>query len=191
MVEGERPRPVTGIEDDRRLRVVGAAGPAGGPGQEDRRDRVKTRVSRRVGVGAELPDELDVEGCLLASLPDRGRLERLAVIDEAAGQGPAGGRVLALDEDDAAAPAAVHDLDDDVDRRERVPVLRAGHGRFDLRDHCSKNGDKASPFSVPNSAGRPRTGTVSGGFAGSSGRLFGIKNATIMDVNRSRMGDRP
>lgn len=132
MVEGERPSPVPGIEDDRRLRVVGAARPARGPGQENRRDGVEARVARRIGIRAELADELDVERGLLPGLPDGGRLERFAVIDEAAGQGPAGGRVLALDENDAKALPAVHDLDDEVDRWERVPELAAGHVRHDL-----------------------------------------------------------
>ncbi len=127
MVEGQRPAPVAGVDDDGRPGVVDAPGLARGPGQEDRRDRMEARVPGRVRVGAQLPDELDVEGGLLAGLSDRGRLKRFAVIDEAAREGPAGGRVLALDEDAAAAPAAVHDLDDDVDRGERVPVLRAGH----------------------------------------------------------------
>ena len=127
MVEGERQRPVAGVEDDGRPGIVGAPGVARGPGQKDCRDRVEARVARRVGVRAELADELDVERGLLAGLADGGRLDRLAVIDEAAGQGPAGGRVLPLDEDDAAPPAAVHDLDDDVDGRERVAIRAAGH----------------------------------------------------------------
>ncbi len=127
MVEGERPRPVAGIEDYRCLRVVCAARPARGPGQEDRRDGVEARVARGIGIGAELADELDVERGFLTGFPDGGRLERFAVVDEAAGQGPAGGRVPALDENDAAAPPAVHNLDDDVDRRERVPELAARH----------------------------------------------------------------
>ena len=127
MVEGETPRPVMGIEDDRGLGIVGPARLTPGPGQEDRRDGVEAGVPRRVGVGAELAEELDVERGLFTGLPDRRRLEGLAVIDEAAGQGPAGGRVLALDEDDAAAPPAGHDLDDDVDRGERIPVFGAGH----------------------------------------------------------------
>ena len=87
---------------------------------------MEARVPRRVGVRAELAEELDVERGLLAGLADGRRLEGLAVFDEAAGEGPAGGRVLPFDQDDTAAPA-VHDLDDDVDRGERVPVLRAGH----------------------------------------------------------------
>lgn len=128
MVEGERPLPVPGVEHDRRLRVVGSPGIARGPGQEDRRDRVEARVARRVRIRAELTYELDIERGLFAGLADGGRLERLAVVDEAARQRPAGGRVLALDKDDAPAPSAVHDLDDDVDGGEGVSELGAGHG---------------------------------------------------------------
>lgn len=128
MVEGERERPVAGIGDDGRPGIVGPPGPARRPGQEDRRDRVEARVARRVGVGAELADELDLERGLLAGFPDGRRFERFAVVDEAAGQGPAGRRVLSLDEDDAPPPRAGPDLDDDVDGRERVAVLGAGHG---------------------------------------------------------------
>ena len=127
MVEGERQAPVAGIEDDGRSGVVGALGKAFGPGQEDRRDGVVPGVPRRVGIGAQLAEEIDVERGLLASLPDGGRLERLAVFDEATGQGPARRGVPPLDEDDAAAPSAVGDLDDDIDGRQRIAKLGAGH----------------------------------------------------------------
>lgn len=127
MVEGERSVPVPGIEDYGRPGVVGPYRIFRGPGQEDRGDRVEARVPRGVRVGAELADELDVERGLFAGLPDGGRFERLAVVDEAAGQRPAGGRVLPLDKDDAPHPAAVHDLDDDVDGGEGVPEFGAGH----------------------------------------------------------------
>ena len=127
MVKRERPRPVVGVEHDRRLRVVGSPGVALGPGQENRRDRVEARVPRRVRIRAELADELDIERGLLAGLADGGRLQGLAVVDETARQRPAGGRVLALDEDDAPAPSALHDLDDDVDGGEGVSELGAGH----------------------------------------------------------------
>lgn len=115
MVEGQKQAPVPGIDDDRDSRVVGGLRLALGPGDEHGRDRVKARVPRGVGVGVELAEELDVERCLLAGLADGRLLERLAVIDKAAGQGPAGRRVPALDEDDAACLPAVHDFDDDVD----------------------------------------------------------------------------
>jgi len=127
MVEGERPRPVAGVEHDRRLRVVGALGMARGPGQEDRRDRVEARVPRWVRIRAELAHELDIERSFFAGLADGGRLERLAVVDEASRQRPAGGRVPALDEDDAPGPSAFHDLDDDVDGGEGVSEFGAGH----------------------------------------------------------------
>lgn len=161
MIEGQRPAAVAGIGDDGRPGVVAAPGPARGPGQEDRRDGVEARVPGRVRVGPELAEELDIERGLFAGLPDGGRLERLAVVDEAAGQRPAGRRVLPLDEDDAPAPAAVHDLDDDVHRGERVAELAAGHGLSTFRAHCrgrvrnlstGENGDEASPFSPAQSS---------------------------------------
>jgi hypothetical protein len=127
VVEGERPRPVAGVEHDRRFRIVSSPGIARGPGQEDRRDRVEARVPRRVGIRAELAHELDIERGFLAGFADGRRLERLAVVDEAARQRPARGRVLALDEDDAPGPSAFHDLDDDVDGGEGVSELGAGH----------------------------------------------------------------
>ena len=127
MVEGKGEASVAGIEDDGRPGVIGALGFARRPGQEDRRDRMEARVPRGVRVGAQLADELDIERGLLASLPDGGRFERFAVVDEAAGQRPAGGRVLPLDEDDAPPLAAGHDLDDDVDGGEGVPELAACH----------------------------------------------------------------
>ena len=132
MVESERQAPVAGVEDDRRPGVVGAFGIALGPGHEDRRDRMETGVARRVRVCAQLAEELDVERGLLAGLADRGRLERLAVLDKTAGEGPAGRRVPPLDEDDAPSAALVHDLDDDVDGRDRVAELGAGHRMIGL-----------------------------------------------------------
>jgi len=88
---------------------------------------MEARVASGVGVGVELPEELDVERCLLSGFPDRGRFERLAVIDETAGQGPTGRGVLALDEDDASPFSAGHDFDDDVDGGHGVAELRARH----------------------------------------------------------------
>ena len=130
MVEGERQAPVSGIEDDGRAGIVGAPRDALGPGQEDRRDGVKAGVPGRVRIRPQLAEELDLERSFLARLPDGGRLERLAVVDETPGKGPAGRGVLALDEDDAELPPAPHDLDDDVDGRKGVAVLGAGHGRI-------------------------------------------------------------
>ena len=127
MVEGERPRPVAGVEDDRPAGVVRAPGFACRPSHEDRRDRVEARVARRVRVSAHLAEELDVERGLFAGLAAGGRFERLAVLDEPAGQGPAGRRVLALDEDDARPAAAAPDLDDDIDGRDGAAELGAGH----------------------------------------------------------------
>jgi hypothetical protein len=75
----------------------------------------------------ELAEELDIERRLLAGFPDRGRLERLAVVDEAAGKGPAWRRILALDKDDAPSFPAVHDFDDDVNGGHGVAELRARH----------------------------------------------------------------
>ena len=127
MVEGQPKAPVAGIDDDRGPGVVASPGHALGPGDEYRRDRMQTRVPRRVGVGTELAEELDLERRLLAGLADRGRLERLAVVDEAARESPAGRRVLSLDEDDAPPLPAVHRLDDDVHGRHGVAELLTGH----------------------------------------------------------------
>jgi len=127
VIESERPAPVAGIGHDGRPGVVGAPGNALGPGDEHRRDRVLARVPVRIGVGPELADELDLKRCLLAGFPDGGRFERLAVVDETAGQGPAGGRVLPLDEDDAAPLPGAPDLDDDVDGRNGIAEAGAGH----------------------------------------------------------------
>lgn len=135
MVEEQRPRPVPRIGDDGRQGVVAASRRAGGPGQEDRRDGVEARVAGRIGVGAELADELDLERGLLAGFPHRGGLERFAVFDEAARQRPAVRRVLPFDEDDAPDPPAGGDLDDDVDRRVGIPVLAAGHSCCGLHRH--------------------------------------------------------
>lgn len=128
MVEGQPPAAVAGVEKDGLAGVIAASGIARGPGHEDRRDGVEAGVARGVRIGAELRDQLDVERRLLAGLPDGGRFEAFAVVHEAPGEGPARGRVFALDENDAAASAPVHDLDDDVDGREGVARRAAGHG---------------------------------------------------------------
>ena len=127
MIEREGQAPVAGIEDDGRSGVVGAPRKAHRPGQEDRRNGMEPGVPRRIGIGAQLAEEFDIERGLFAGLPDSRRLERFAILDEAAGQGPAGRGVLPLDEDDTAAPLAVGDLDDDVDGRERIAELVSRH----------------------------------------------------------------
>lgn len=127
MIESERPAPVARIGHDGRPGVVGALRNALGPGDEHRRDRVQARVPVRSGVGPELTDELDRKRRLLAGLPDGGGFERLAVADEAPGESPAGGRVLPLDEDDAALLPGAPDLDDDVYGRDGIAVAGARH----------------------------------------------------------------
>jgi len=127
MVESQKRAPVPEIDNDRGPRVVTGFRRAFGPGDEHRRYRVQPGVSRGIGIGMELAEDLDCERCLLAGFPDRGRLERLAVFDEAAGQGPAGRRVLALDKDDAPHLPAVHDFDDDVDGRHGVAEFLTAH----------------------------------------------------------------
>jgi hypothetical protein len=128
VVEGQGQAPVPGVEDGGPPGVVGAPRLTRSLGQKDRRDGVEPRVPGGVRVGAQLADELDLERRLLAGLPDGGRFERLAVVDEAARQRPARGRVPAFDEDDPAALPAVHDLDDDIHGRERVAVSGMSHG---------------------------------------------------------------
>ncbi len=76
----------------------------------------------------ELPQELDVEGRLLPGLAGGGRLERLTVIDEAAGDGPAGRRVAAPDENDPSPAPGGLDLDNDVHGRDGVSEFSARHG---------------------------------------------------------------
>jgi hypothetical protein len=127
MVESQPPAAVAGIEKNGLAGVIAASGIARGPGHEDRRDGVEAWIARGVRIAAELRDQLDVERRFLAGLPDGGRLEAFAVVHEAPGEGPAGGRIPPLDENDAAASAPVHDLDDDIDGREGVARRAAGH----------------------------------------------------------------
>lgn len=204
MVEGERPGAVAGVGDDGPLGVVGAPGLAPGPGHEDGRDGVEARVPRGVRIGAELSEEIDLERGLFAGLPAGGRLERLAVLDEAAGQGPPGRRVAALDEDDAPA-AAAPDLDDDVDGRDGIAELGAGHG--DARSsgaivvaafgpcQCRKGGRPR-----PSAEGRqrprfscrsPRSGTLRGRRRGSTGGRLGTKTANINRCQMPGIGREP
>ena len=127
MVESQKQVSVPGIDDDRGPRVVAGLRRAFGPGDENRRYRVQPGVARGIGVGVELTEKFDVERGLLAGFPDRGRLERLAAVDEAAGQGPAGRWVLALDEDDAPYFPAVHDFDDEVDGGDGISEFLTAH----------------------------------------------------------------
>lgn len=129
MVEGQVKVPVPGVDDDRGPGVVSCPRRAFGPGDENGRDRVQARIASGVGVGAELIDELDVERGFFAGLADGGRFERFAVVDEAAGEGPAGRGIFPLDEHDPPSLPAVHHLDDDVDRWHGVPELLTAHRR--------------------------------------------------------------
>jgi hypothetical protein len=111
---------------------------------------VETGVPGRVGVGAELADEADLEAGLFAGFADGGRFERLPVVHEPARQRPAMRRIPAFDQDDAPDPASRYDLDDDVDRGEGIPVLAAGHRGMTPwaivgagRSSCQRLGPKA------------------------------------------------
>lgn len=170
MVEGQGAAAVAGVGDHGPPRVVASPGAARRPGQEDRGDGMEARVPGRVRVGPELAEELDVETRLLPRLPDGGRLERLAVVDEAAGQGPARRGIAALDEDDPP-PAAVPHLDDDVDGGEGVAVLAAGHGGSGFRAHCRGPAPAVSTAdmrTLPRAAAAAGTSTFSGLAAASS-----------------------
>jgi hypothetical protein len=71
--------------------VVSTVRLAIGAGDEDGRDGVAARVATGVRVGEELFEELDPQARLLEGLA-AGRLsERLADVDEAAGEGPSEG----------------------------------------------------------------------------------------------------
>ena len=127
MIESQLKVLVPGIEDARAPGVVGGLGRAPRPGDEHRRNGVKARVSRRVGVGVKLAEELDVERRFLSGLPEGGRLERLTVVDKAAGQSPAGWRIFSLDKDYPAHFSAIHQLDDDIDCRDGISESLTAH----------------------------------------------------------------
>ena len=177
MVEGQRPPAVAGIGHDRPAGVVAAAGPARSPGHEHGRDRMPAGIAGGVGIGPELADELDLEPGLLAGLARGGGLEGFAVVDEAAGQGPAGRRVAALDEDDAPPAASGRDLDDDVDGRRGMAELGAGHG---FRGHCTFfPAVKAKKRTVP-AATDPLRGQARAWAGAPPGGAVGTNRAIIM-----------
>jgi len=119
-----RPRHLRFAEPARVLGVVGGLQlPAAHLAPVDGGDGVLPGIALRVRVGEELLDQIDVEARLLLRLADAGASDLFAVIDEAAGDRPAVGNVLAEDEDDPAVAA----LDDRVRGGKRVLVL--GHGR--------------------------------------------------------------
>lgn len=132
MVEGQRHVYLFRVDKADAAGVVGRSGDTDGPGDEHGRHGMQAGVAPWVGVGVELAGELDLERSLLSGFTNGGGLQALSVIDEAAGQGPAEGRVLSLYEDDlrpAPAPAGSH-LDDQVDRGHGVAgLLEDGHIR--------------------------------------------------------------
>src|SRR5712691_760768 len=104
------------------LRVVAGLQRAGAdPAGVHRRDGVLARVPPRVGVGEELLDQLHLEAGLLARLAPAGAAQLLAIVHEAARQGPAARLVLAQDEHYPPVGAG----DDGVRGGQRVLVL--GH----------------------------------------------------------------
>ena len=180
MVEGQRPPAVAGVGHDRPAGVVAAAGAARGPGHEHGRDRVQAGVAGGIGVRPELAEELDLEPGLLAGFAHGGRFEGLAVVDETAGQGPAGRRIPALDEDDAPAAAAGRDLDDDVDGRDGIAELGAGHG---FRGHCTCfPAGKAKKRTVP-APTDTRRGQARAGAGEPPGGAVGTNRANIVMEN--------
>lgn len=78
--------------------VVGAWFSLGGR-YVDGRYRVMPRITTGVRVGMKLPDEPYAKRCFLGRFPDGGLLQRLTPLDKTAGNRPAGGRVLAFDQD--------------------------------------------------------------------------------------------
>jgi len=93
VVESQRePDLIPGKNADR-AGVIPGQGLPRGLGDEDRCDRMPSRVPPRVGIRVELADDLDVEGRFFFGFPNGRFLERFAVIDEAPGEGPAMRRV--------------------------------------------------------------------------------------------------
>ncbi len=84
---------------------------------------MEPRIPVRGGVDAEEAGERHPQARLLRRLTDGARLRRLAVLDEAAGDGPAAGRVLAAHEHDRL-PPLFQAPDEDIRRRERRDARR-------------------------------------------------------------------
>lgn len=101
MVEGEIPREFVQGKPSRVRRVVPGAWGAFRAAQKDDADRVAARIAVRVGVDVEELREPDVEAGLLPDFPPGCMFDGLAVVDEAAGQSPAFGRVFPPNENDA------------------------------------------------------------------------------------------
>lgn len=128
MVEGQGQVDPLRIDHPGPPGVVAALWNSPGLGDEHGRNGVQARVAVRVGIGVKLAEKVDFEAGLFPGLPDGGRLERFAVVDEPAGEGPAGRRIPPFNEDDPPPSARGPDFDYDVHCRDRVPV--AGPGRL-------------------------------------------------------------
>src|SRR5919198_1518807 len=81
----------------------------------DGRYRVAPRIAPRIRVGEELLGERHLQARFLVRLPHRRVVQGFALVDEAAGQGPAEGWMRTADEHDAIA----RQLDDAVDGAQR------------------------------------------------------------------------
>src|SRR2546422_1006427 len=132
VIEGERRGEVLLAEEAYARGIVSRLRRACGASHEDGRDGRAARVARRVGVDAEEIGQLDREGCLFTRFAARGVPDALSGIDEAAGQRPAVRRVAPPDEHDPVA-----DLDDDVDRRERMASVTHGSGKTKKATACA------------------------------------------------------
>ena len=103
MVEGERAGQLFRLKHSRVLGVVTGDRLARGPAHVDQRDRMLARIAARVRVHTEQSQELDLEAGFFARFANGGVLDRLPVIDQTAGDGPAVRLVASLDEHETAA----------------------------------------------------------------------------------------
>ncbi len=118
MIEHEGNRKMVQCEDADIRRIVRGPGLAFPPGDENRGDRMLSRITVGQGIGMQLFKKNNIETCLLLCLAHGGNFEGFAVIDKSSGKRPAPGGILPVNKNNA----AVIDLDDDIDRRHRVSV---------------------------------------------------------------------
>ena len=96
------------VEQTHALRIVGSLGHAARAAHIDYGYRLTARIAVGPRIHAQQRPQIDVERGLFFCFADRGVLDRLAEIDEAAGNCPSVGKIAALDQNDPVANLRDH-----------------------------------------------------------------------------------
>lgn len=161
--------------------IIGCLQPALGFGNKNRCYRMMSGIAGWIRIGMKLLHQFHIQGCFLFGLPDGSIFQGFSVIDKAARQSPAIGRILSFDQDDA-----VIDFNNDVNGDQRVTIRR-----FLICVHFTHNAVSFdSPFEIFDQCCynriRPKTIKVSIIEGGVNRKKCGVRIGFMMEINSAK-----